>query len=144
MSDGLLIRWTLGPVFSARATRSAGATTLAIFARPTLAVGTAGATRATGPALAAGARSEVLVARQFPVAIFVELLQRGGRVGDFVGVNHAIVIRVERKDEGGLRSWTAGATLATGSARTISARSAFARRRAVLGDEQRRGNQGQA
>ncbi|MEY2465606.1 MAG: hypothetical protein QOD03_127, partial [Verrucomicrobiota bacterium] len=32
--------------------------------------------------------------RQFAVAVFVELLQRGGGIRDFVGVNRAVVIRI--------------------------------------------------
>ena len=37
--------------------------------------------------------------RQFAVAIFVELLERFGRVSDFHFVNHAVVVRIKRGDE---------------------------------------------
>lgn len=36
------------------------------------------------------------IRRQFAVAIFVERLQRRWRIGDFVRVNHAVVIHVKR------------------------------------------------
>src|SRR6185437_2343429 len=37
-----------------------------------------------------------LVLRQFAVAVFIERFQRRGRIGNFVGVNHAVMIRIER------------------------------------------------
>ena len=40
--------------------------------------------------------SHELVRRQFPIAVFVQRLECGWRVRDFIGVNHAVMIRIQR------------------------------------------------
>ena len=137
----------LRPIVRAGTTLPAGATAWPVSTGATLAVGTTGSSR---PALSAGARSEIFFTRQLSIAILVELLQRGGRVGDFISVNHAIVIRVEGCDDGrrlahsSRSAGTTATTLATRAALTFFSRSAFPGRWAVLGDEQRRGDEAQA
>ena len=139
-----MFRRALRPILPARATLLTGTTTLPVSARTTLATGS------TRPALAARARAHVFFPRQLSVAVLVELFQRGGRVGDFISVNHAIVIRVEGCDDGrrlahsSRSAGTTGTALATRAALTFFSRSAFPGRWAVLGDEQRRGDEAQA
>jgi hypothetical protein len=51
------------------------------------------------PTLAEGSRRKKLVRRQSSVAVLVELLQGLAGLGDLVGVNDAVAIQVERRDD---------------------------------------------
>ena len=44
-------------------------------------------------------RSEKLVHSKLAVAIRIERLQRGGRVGDFIRINDPVPVRIERLHE---------------------------------------------
>jgi hypothetical protein len=74
-------------------------------------------------ALSAGStapRPNEFVRRQFAIAVLVELLEGFDGIGDFIGVNDAIVIGIERPDQCDRRraapaARTAGTALATGS-----------------------------
>ena len=45
-----------------------------------------------------------LVHRQLPISILIECLERCRSVGDFIGVDHAIVVGVQRDDDRGKRT----------------------------------------
>jgi len=80
--------------------RRRAATARAIRAARTTATGT---TRSTWAAEATGAapahrRAEQIFRGQGGGAIFEECFQGGGSVGDFVGINHAVVIGVQREE----------------------------------------------
>ena len=67
------------------------------------------------------------VARQFSVAVFVQREKRLRRLGDFVRINLAVLVQVERSDD--RRHW-----------RRSAGSSAFASWRAILSEQNRRGN----
>ena len=77
---GLLIRWRWQRVLVGTA-----------FARATLSV------RPMSAAL--GTRRHQLVAGELAVAVFIERLQRSGRIRDFARINHAVVVRIESLDQ---------------------------------------------
>lgn len=56
----------------------------------------------------AAGRAE-FVGGELAVAVFIESFEGGGSVGDFVGVDHAVVIRVEE-----MQQWMRRAPLAVG------------------------------
>src|SRR5439155_6512465 len=93
------------------------------------------------------ARGPQFVHRQFAVAVLIELFQSGGGIGDFGFVNHAVVVCIERGDDGRGRrpvSFESGACLSTGAVlarrRAIGRGQAPWRRAGILrGDHPRRG-----
>src|SRR4051812_35877496 len=68
---------------------------------------------------------------QLAIAIFIKLLQRGGSIGDFAGVDHAVVVGIERFHQ--WRRWRAASVHSTGSAAGALARRALAIGRLTAG-----------
>jgi len=62
----------------------------------------AGAFSGWRTARSAGVRRKILVGGELAVAIFIQFLQREGGLGDFVGVDDTIVVRVQDGDN---RQW---------------------------------------
>ena len=128
--------YTLRLLISGRALRTvfaAGATLTTRTARTTtasLSTLTAGTTRAThaGTTLATGtarAHANVFFTRQFAVAIFVELLQGGRGIRDFLFVNHAIAVGIERRHDGWHEPLASATGTAARTATTLTARTAW-------------------
>lgn len=46
--------------------------------------------------------AEVFITGQFTIAVFIERLQGRTGVSDFIGINHAVIVRIEGFDECGL------------------------------------------
>ena len=60
-------------------------------------------------------RGTQFLLRQLTVIVFVERLERRARVGDFIRVNHAIVIRIQHSHQ---RGWRRALTIHAGTALT--------------------------
>jgi len=109
VNDLLLRRWAIGPAGG----RSAGTATR-----------TTRTTGATRPA----SRTKFVHA-ELSVIVLVECSERGGSVVDLLGIDHAIVIGVERGDDwqhhgrttSGSLAWTAGSTGCARSSRAAGA-----------------------
>jgi hypothetical protein len=56
-------------------------------------------------AAALRANGAVFVAGEFAITIFIQLFQSGRRVGNLVGIDNAITIRIQRREQRGER-WT--------------------------------------
>jgi len=82
-----------------------------------LTIGAATTTRGTP-----GRFAHVFITREFAVAIFIQRLEGGAGVGDFIGVNDAVVVGVQGRDDGRHRAMSTGASRATMT--TLSARAA--------------------
>src|SRR5512147_3108593 len=68
--------------------------------RPILSAGSTGTTRSAGSAWTTGPLWAVLVRCQFAVAVLVQFLQRLAGLGDFVGVDGAVLVEVECFNDG--------------------------------------------
>src|SRR5271169_5908499 len=75
------------------------------------------------PAGSASAGRHEFVGRELAVAIFVQCLQGGRGVGNFIGINHAVVVGVEGGDDRRDR-WMVGPTRAGPGGRPIGTRPA--------------------
>ena len=113
---------TLRPDFAAGAALSTRTRPAALHSRSALATLSAAltthswptlATLSARPTLTAGTLRAVFVAREFAVAVLVQFLQRLAGLGDFVGVNDAVFVQVERFDDGIHRTLSAHAALTT-------------------------------
>src|ERR1700722_12926131 len=67
-----------------------------------------------------GRRTHQFVQCQFAVAVLVEFHQRGAGVGNFRCVDHAVVVDIERGDDGWYWSVMSAATRTTRTARSLS------------------------
>ena len=74
------------------------------------------------PLVAFRARGPQFVHRQFAVAVLIELFQSGGGIGDFGFVNHAVVVCIERGDDGRKRRAVALPIGAAGTGRRLLTR----------------------
>ena len=91
--------------------------------RTAFTAGTALPTGATGTpftALATGPLRAIFIGGDFAIAVLVEFLQRHPGLGQFIGVDGAVFVQVERLDEGVHAALTAGASLASSTARTTA------------------------
>ena len=111
-SEGLLvqIRVLLAAARATGATRTATASRAVLTIRSTLTAGAALTVRA------AGTRRAILIGCEFAVAVLIELLQRLAGLGEFFGIDNAIVVQVQRFNDGTIAR-SAGTAKPAGAAR---------------------------
>ena len=80
----------------------------------------AAAARTAGAAGAATLRT-IFLGRELAIAVFIKLLQGGGGVGDFIGVDSPIPIRIEGDHDGSHRRALPSAAGSAGSTRAAFA-----------------------